>query len=144
MSWEDHTKAAKQAYNHAKQTGHTVHGETGFAFKYNWMRKIDLSKTNGTLNKHLEKAMMHQHYKNAMVESFKENFEVIQQAGIDELRKSFLKIGKSARYFTAEEYADLAVETFNEVSKMRWPEQTDTGPGNSIVDTSSLRIRERE
>ena len=33
--WEDHTKAQQQAYNHAKSTGHTVHGESGFAFQYN-------------------------------------------------------------------------------------------------------------
>ena len=83
------------------------------------MRKIDLSKTNGTLKKHLEKAMMRNHYKKAMVDSFNENFEMIQEEGIDVLRKSFLKIGKSARYFTAEEYADLAVETFEEVKKSR-------------------------
>ena len=33
--WEDHTKARKQAYQHAKKTGHRVRGETGTAWHYN-------------------------------------------------------------------------------------------------------------
>lgn len=34
-TWEDHRIAKKQAYYHAKNTGHQVCGEVGFAFKYN-------------------------------------------------------------------------------------------------------------
>lgn len=33
--FENDVHGVKQAYNHAKQTGHTIHGETGFAFTYN-------------------------------------------------------------------------------------------------------------
>jgi hypothetical protein len=83
------------------------------------MKKIDLSKTNGTMKKHLEKAMMRQHYKKAMVDSFNESLEMIKEAGIVELRKSFLETGKGCKLISAEEYADLAVETFNEVLKMK-------------------------
>ena len=79
------------------------------------MKQIDLSKTNGTMKRHLEKAMMHQHYKNAMIDPFKENFEMLEKAGVIELRKSFLITGKSAKLLTAEEYANLAVQTWMEV-----------------------------
>jgi len=79
------------------------------------MKKIDLSKTNGTLKKHLEKVLMRNHYKKEMVKSFKENFSLIERSGINQLRKSFLEAGKECRGLTAEEYADLAVETFKEV-----------------------------
>ena len=83
------------------------------------MRKIDLSKTNGTIKIHLEKALMRNHYKDAMVDSFNENFEMIQEEGIDVLRKSFLETGKGCKYLSAEEYADLAIQTFEEVKKGR-------------------------
>jgi hypothetical protein len=83
------------------------------------MRKIDLSKTNGTMKKHLEKALAYQHYKKAMVDSFTENFDILKEAGINNLRKSFLETGKGCKLISAEEYADLAVETFNEVTKTR-------------------------
>ncbi len=35
--WEDYinSNARKQAYRHAKKTGHTVRGETGTAWHYN-------------------------------------------------------------------------------------------------------------
>jgi len=35
ITWEEWTTARKQAYAHAKETGHRVNGEIGFAFQYN-------------------------------------------------------------------------------------------------------------
>ena len=79
------------------------------------MRRIDLSKTNGTLKKHLEKALMRNNYKVAMVNAFNKHFESIKDARPAQVRESFFKFGKSCKYLTPKEYADLAVETYNEV-----------------------------
>ena len=34
--WQDLKKARKQAYQHAKKTGHKVMGEIGWAYHYNY------------------------------------------------------------------------------------------------------------
>ena len=81
------------------------------------MRKIDLSKSNGTMKKHLEKAMMHQHYRSVMIKSFNENFNVLEKAGEAAMRKSFLITGRKCKHLTAEEYANLAIQTWKEVIK---------------------------
>ena len=91
------------------------------------MKQIDLTKTNGQMKKHLEKAMVYQNYRNAMVKSFniKENFDKMESAGIDGIRKSFLITGKGCKFLTAEEYADLAVKTWEEVKKAKmFPNET--------------------
>ena len=83
------------------------------------MRKIDLSKSNGTMKRHLEKAMMHQHYRSVMIKSFNKNFEVLEKAGEAAMRKSFLITGRKCKHLTGQEYADLAVKTFKEVKQSR-------------------------
>jgi hypothetical protein len=68
---------------------------------------------------------MCQHYKDAMFISFNENFEVLKKAGEAAMRKSFMITGKRCKILTADEYADLAVKTFEEVKKGRiFPKET--------------------
>lgn len=67
----------------------------------------------------LNKIAARAQYRAAMLVSFKLNFEMIEQAGMNELYKSFLQTGSTCKFITAGEYADLAVKTFEEVKAMR-------------------------
>ena len=80
----------------------------------NGARKIRISKE---MQRDLNKMAARQQYKAAMIVSFKENFDVIEKAGMNELYKSFMETGKGCKYITAGEYTDLAVQTWKEVIK---------------------------